>query len=397
MRDSTRPLRGLYIYLTEGCNLRCVHCYLAPRYDPTASKTALFPVEHLRSLVTEGRELGLISVKLTGGEPFLHPRIDEALSVLAEEQVAVGVETNGILCTPERAALLAACRRAHVSVSIDSPQYKIHDAIRGLDGAFDQAVQGIRNLLDAGLKVQLILSLMDKNVDQVRAMVAFAESLGVDSLKFNVVQPTSRGRAMKKSGAALSVQQILSLGEQVEKEIAPTTKLRLVFHTPLAFHSLGQIFDEDTGCGICDVLGILGVLPGGQFALCGVGQVAAGMHSGRVGQDSLASVWRDHPVLQEIRDGMPDRLEGICSRCLMRGMCKGACVGNTYATTGKLWKPYWFCEEAERLGLFPESRLAPPANDALCDGRKEVIPCPTQYLGSMTSSAIPANAVGDSA
>ena len=69
----TPPLSRIYFYLTEGCNLACRHCWLAPGFDPDGSRHAVLPVELFETAIREARPLGLARVKLTGGEPLLHP------------------------------------------------------------------------------------------------------------------------------------------------------------------------------------------------------------------------------------------------------------------------------------------------------------------------------------
>ncbi len=72
--------------------------------------------------------------------------------------------------------------------------------------------------------------------------------------------------------------------------------------------------------------------------------------------DSLADVWNGNPVLREIREGLPHRLGGICGDCLMKGLCLGSCIAQNYYKDRDLWAAHWYCEEAHREGLFPESR-----------------------------------------
>ncbi|OGP52753.1 MAG: hypothetical protein A2Y65_12180 [Deltaproteobacteria bacterium RBG_13_52_11] len=66
----------------------------------------------------------------------------------------------------------------------------------------------------------------------------------------------------------------------------------------------------------------------------------------------------ENQVLQELREGLPSRLGGICTRCLMRHQCLGSCIAQNYYEAGNLWAPFWFCQQADEAGLFPESRLA---------------------------------------
>ncbi len=76
------PLRQIYFYLTEGCNLACRHCWLAPKLDPQGNRFATLPVETFETAILEAKPLGLQGVKLTGGEPLLHPHIDQLLEII---------------------------------------------------------------------------------------------------------------------------------------------------------------------------------------------------------------------------------------------------------------------------------------------------------------------------
>jgi radical SAM protein with 4Fe4S-binding SPASM domain len=108
-------------------------------------------------------------------------------------------------------------------------------------------------------------------------------------------------------------------------------------------------------------LGILGVIASGHYALCGIGEQVPDLVFGEVGKDILEVVWRENAILKVLREGLPERLEGVCRRCLMKGRCLGSCVAQNYYSTGSLWAPFWFCEQAEEAGLFPASRLGAKA------------------------------------
>ena len=139
-------------------------------------------------------------------------------------------------------------------------------------------------------------------------------------------------------------------------DLAPTTKMQLFFDYPLAFRPLSRIASGD-GCDTCGILGILGVIPTGRYALCGIGEHVPELIFGTVGEDQLETVWLESQILKELRAGMPSKLVGVCARCLMKNRCLGSCVAQNYYETGNLWAPFWFCQQAEEVDLFPESRL----------------------------------------
>lgn len=353
-------LSRIYFYLSGSCNLRCRHCWIAPQFASEAPSGPWLPMDLFRSILDQALPLGLSSVKLTGGEPLLHPRIAEVLDLLKARPIPVTIETNGTLCSFDLAERIAACTGVCVSVSLDGADAPTHEWVRGVPGCFDAALRGVRNLVDCGVRPQIIMTLMRRNRDQLEAMVRLAEDLGAGSVKFNLLQPTARGQALHASGESLTLEEILELGRWVENSLSSSTVLPVVFHHPAAFRPLGRMFGEKAdGCGMCGILGILGVLADGSYALCGIGESVPEMVFGHASEDRLEDVWAESPVLKEIREGLPRRLDGACRDCLMKNFCFGSCIAQNYYRAGSLWAPFWFCEEAAARGLFPVSRLRP--------------------------------------
>ncbi len=253
---------------------------------------------------------------------------------------------------------MKACKDPFVSVSLDVPEAATHEWMRGVKGCFDEAIQGIRNLVEAGLRPQIIMSLVRRNKDQMPAMVRLAESLGAESVKFNLVQPTARGERMHLQGETIPIDELVELGRWVEEQLSSTTELRRSDSHPAAFRPLGKMFGQTgDGCSECGIFGMLGVLADGSYALCGIGETVPDLVFGHAASDSLEKVWSNTGVLNEIRAGLPQRLTGICGECLMQSICLGSCVAQTYYRAASLWEPFWYCLEAEKSGLFPETRM----------------------------------------
>lgn len=358
-------LGQLYFYLTEGCNLACRHCWLAPTHEPGVPKRPVLAAELYCRIVDEAIPLGLTTVKLTGGEPLLHPRVDELIGHALRRQLRVVLETNGVLLNSHTATLLASCPDSFVSVSLDGVDAATHDWMRGVEGAFDGAMRAIRLLTGVGTAPQIIMSVVRRNMEQIAPMVKLAEDLGVPSVKFNIVQPSGRGVQLHDQEVeSLTVPELIALGRLVDTEIQDSTKIQLAFDYPAAFRPIRRLVRPDS-CSSCGILGILGVLPKGHYALCGIGQLVPEMVFGLAGQDRLVDVWNNSAVLREIREGIPSRLSGICGECVMRASCLGACVAQNYHRQKSLWSAYWFCEAAAKLGLFPASRLASSGGSAV--------------------------------
>jgi len=358
--DRTYPLNQIYFYLTEGCNLRCRHCWIAPKYQSEGNSYPALDLDLFKSIIEQAKPLGLTGVKLTGGEPLLHPQIFEILEVIRKEDLSLNVETNGVLCTPELAGKMVACKNPFVSVSLDGADAETHEWVRGVAGCFEAALKGIQNLAKVGLRPQVIMTIMRHNKNQMESLVRFAESSGAGSVKFNILQPTVRGERMHFTGEALTIEELVDLGKWVENTLSAATDLNLIYDHPIAFRPLGKMFGNNgDGCGFCGILGILGVLANGAYALCGIGETIPDLVFGYAAKEPLENIWNNVPVLVELREGLPRRLKGICGNCLVKGMCLGSCVAQNYYRSKDIWAPFWFCQEAYKIGLFPETRVFP--------------------------------------
>ena len=195
-------------------------------------------------------------------------------------------------CTTELAQAMRSCQNAFVSVSLDAAEARTHEWMRGVKGSFEAAIQGIRNLVKAGLPPQIIMSLVRRNKDQMEAIVRLAETLGAESVKFNVVQPTARGQQMHLQDEVIPIDELIALGAWAEQELGSQTEIRVFYSHPPAFRPLGKMFGQGgDGCSECGVFGILGVLADGSYALCGIGATVPDLVFGHAASDRLDEVW----------------------------------------------------------------------------------------------------------
>lgn len=199
---------------------------------------------------------------------------------------------------------IASVPNRFVSVSLDGIDAATNDRIRGVDGAFSRAKAAVQHLVGAGIRPQVIMTLMRSNFRQAEEMVRLAEKMGAASVKFNILQPMERGEKLSLTSDALSIAEYIKLGKKIENGIANKTKLSIFYDYPMAFRSIGRI-SKPGGCGICGILGIIGVIPSGHYALCGVGEHIPELIFGKVGKDTLVTIWSKNVVLNDLRSGLP--------------------------------------------------------------------------------------------
>jgi SynChlorMet cassette radical SAM/SPASM protein ScmF len=353
---TTPALCTLYVYLTSGCNCACQHCWFVPEVGgSSASGSDMLDPAVLRRAIEQAIPLGLDSLKWTGGEPTLHPQFPDFLALQKEFELGGLIETNGMLLSATLVEQIVAAGVTNVSVSLDGANAATHDSIRGVEGGFDRTLAGIRELVTAGLHPELILTLQRENVAELDAFFTLAEELAAGSVELNILQPVLRGAALERSGGMLSIAEMLEINHLVNETWPEQFAVPINLDIPMAFRPLSKMMNGQSG-GACSIMSILGVLPRGDYALCGVGQHLSELAMGSVMETSLKEVWEKHPVLTGLRANLPERLQGICAECLMRSACLGCCVAANYHQSSDLLAPYWFCRLAEEAGMFPGSR-----------------------------------------
>lgn len=349
------PLKTYYIYLTGGCNLACRHCWISPSYQANGGTGGCLDYKLFARAIDEGLPLGLKNVKLTGGEPLLHPDFVHIVDLLREKELGLTIETNGTLMTKSLAFYLKGkSTLGHISVSLDGATADVHDPFRGVKGSFKKAVKGIRYLVEVGFSPQIIMSIHVGNENEIEALVRLAEKLGAGSVKFNLIQPTGRGEIMTKRGQTVDVQRLVELGKWVESKLQKDTHVRLLYSWPIAFHGIHRLLSGATeNCGIFNILGILA---SGHLAMCGIGIQIPELCYGSLDTDKVANIWNYHPMLIKLRQNLPSNLEGICGECIFRNKCLGSCVASNYQVNNSLVGSHWFCQMCDDATIFPISK-----------------------------------------
>ena len=345
-------LKSIYFYACGDCNLKCRHCWIEPPVRD--SKPKYTPWSLLSPIFEEGLALGLSAVKLTGGEPCLHPEIALIIDELAQMGLKVSMETNATLLTPE---ILQSLRlaKAFVAVSLDGTDKEVHEGLRGIPGSFEKAIHGINLLKRAGIRFQIICSLHRGNIDELRQMPKFVAELGGASLKINPITGLGRSAEMEQNHELIPLKELLEFHNGPFKIVQEASSIPIFFDIPPAFKSLTEISNKRFG--VCGILTIIGILHDGSAGLCGIGERVKELNFGNPLQVGLKKIWEETPLLNKIRNQFPDNLKGVCSRCKMKAYCFGKCMAHTYSKTGDVLSGFPFCEVAFELGLFPIARL----------------------------------------
>jgi len=177
-------------FITSNCNLKCNHCF----YWQDINKIEELGLEHVKKVVSSLKPLD--TVMLTGGEPFLSKDLVEICQIYSEKAQNINITTNGFLSEAifekTRSILEKTRSNIHIQVSLDSLRDK-HDALRGVEGSFDNAVKTVKKLKEIRnpkFSINVLTTISNYNYKDIDELSEFVHSLGVEHA-FEMVRGTS--------------------------------------------------------------------------------------------------------------------------------------------------------------------------------------------------------------
>ena len=171
-----RPMRDLRISVTDRCNFRCVYCMPRVVFDAGYKflpHEAILSFEEIARLAGVFAGLGVKKIRLTGGEPLVRRDLHRLVALLAQLDVETTLTTNGSLLA-RQADLLKKAGLDRVTVSLDSLDEKIFQAMNDAEFPVAKVVEGIETAAAAGLGPVKINTVVKRGVND-DGIVAMAE------------------------------------------------------------------------------------------------------------------------------------------------------------------------------------------------------------------------------
>lgn len=304
--------------ITLRCPLKCAHCYV-----DAGEKEAdgVLSTQEAFSVIDQIRATGRPVVVLSGGEPLLREDVYAIARYGTEQGLRMVMGTSGYLIDQKTAANLKEAGIRAVAISLDSKDPAIHDAFRGIDGVWERATKAIGHCHDAGIAVQINMSVMRSAISEVEDLISLGTSLGVHDYQLFFPIPTGRARQIEPRSPEEyeeMIRQILIRYQDSPLNIRPTCAPQF-----------RRIADE---CGIENPAWGRGCLAGimycriyanGDVTPCPYLPVSAG----NLRTTPFSEIWNTSPLFTALRD--PSRLTGKCGRCRFRTSC-GGCRARAY-------------------------------------------------------------------
>lgn len=318
---------------TRRCNLSCMHCY-ADSHD--RAYEGELTTEEGRALIDDLAGYGVPTVIFSGGEPLTRPDIFELASYARDAGLRCVLSTNGTLISSREARLIKETGFSYVGISIDGIG-KRHDEIRGRPGSYDEALSGMRQCRDEGIRVGLRVTIHRKNVDQLPAIFDLLEEEDIPRCCIYHLAYAGRGDRIRRydlepSETRNAVEYIFGRTRDLHRRGIDKEILTVDNHTDNAFLYIALKRDEPERAE--EVFQLLAWNGGNQsgVAVSSIsprGHVHADAFSwdysfGDVRQRPFSDIWSDveEPRMAVLRDRKA-ALKGRCRSCKYLDICNG--------------------------------------------------------------------------
>jgi len=335
--------------VTRACNLKCVHCY-ARAVDRTYEKELNH--EQGLSLIDDMAAFGAPVVLFSGGEPLMRPDLVELANYAVSKGMRAVISTNGTLISKDKAKELKEVGLSYVGVSLDGME-EVNDRFRGKKGAFKDAMAGIMNCQEVGLKVGLRFTINRMNTAEVPLIFDLLEEYQIPRACFYHLVYAGRGSNLidedldheeTRRVVDLIIDRTKDLHDRgMAKEVltvdnhadGPYVYLRMLGeNNPRAEEVLsllkmneGNSSGRGIGCVSWD-----GSVYADQFwRHCSFGNVL---------ERPFSEIWSDlsNPLMKKLKE-KKRYVKGRCARCRWLDVCAGNFRVRAEAVTGDVWAP----------------------------------------------------------
>ena len=352
----------------QRCNLKCVHCY-------SQSKDIEYPGElntkEAKAMLDGLAEYGAPVILFSGGEPLMREDLMELITYARDKGLRAVISTNGTLITEEKAEELKKFGLSYVGISLDGLK-ETNDKFRGIEGAFDDALQGIRNCLKLGIKVGLRFTINKRNAQDIPGIFELIEKEKIPRVCFYHLVYSGRGsRLMEEDLSHEETRNVVDLIIDKTKEAhdrgnkievltvdnhadGPYIYLRLLKEDPKRAAEVLELLKWNEGNSSGQGLACIswdGAVHADQFW--------REYTFGNVRERKFGEIWEDksNSLLTKLKD-KKHHVKGRCSKCKWLDICSGNFRARAEAYYGDKWEPDPACYLTdEEIGLLVDEPL----------------------------------------
>jgi len=338
-----RPF-GMLAELTYACPLHCPYC--SNPLNLADYSDELTTAEWQR-VFAEARDLGVLQLHLSGGEPLLRRDLVELVARAHELGMYTNLITSGIGLTQRRAEQLRAAGLDHVQISIQADESALSDLIAGTP-SFERKIEAARLVKELGWPLTLNVVLHRYNIDRIDRILDLAESLGADRIELANTQ--YYGWAWRNRAALLPSKAQLDRAESIVRAARERLEgqMEIIYVIPDYYSQYPKPCMGGWGQRQ------LTVIPNGDVLPCPAAHLLP-LPRASVREHPLSWIWEESPLFQRFRgtEWMPEP----CRSCERRTVDFGGCRCQAFLLTGDaartdpvchLSPDHWLVAEAVR-------------------------------------------------
>lgn len=307
---------GLYIYLTNDCNLACTHCYM---YSGKPNVNEL-PKEQWFEIIKNAKENGITAITFTGGEVLQYKEWFEVIKFAKQSSMTVTLLTNSVLWDKDT---IEESKNYidEVQISVDGTNESQNAMVRG-ENTFEKVIENIKLFVKEGVKTVVATTPTLDNVKEIeKTYIDFAHQLlselKSENLYFKISQKLMTGRKVK------------ALIQDKAKEYSSITrKLANTLYPNSDIRNFINNIQTGTGLKNCGYGGI-SISSDGKFFLC---NRVEDIKPVATSKDDFKSIMQQANYYYEwssVDNVMP------CMSCDIKYICGGGCRIDEYHFAGK--------------------------------------------------------------
>ena len=308
--------------LTYRCPLHCPYC--SNPLQMTGTQDELTTMEWKRVL-SEARELGVLQLGLSGGEPLVRPDVEELAAHARSLGLYTTLVTSGVGLTRERARKLREAGLEHVQISLQDSREETADLVAGMK-AVRQKMAAAEIVRELGFVFSINVVLHRANIDRVGEIIELAASLGADRLELANTQ--YYGWALENRRALMPTAEQVAAAADVAERAAAVHKGRMqILYVLPDYH---ESFPKPCYGGWGKHY--LVVVPDGRTLPChGATQITT-LHFDSARDRSLRWIWQESAAFQAFRGD--EWMQEPCRSCPRKTIDFGGCRCQAFALTG---------------------------------------------------------------
>ncbi|MBW1797667.1 MAG: 12,18-didecarboxysiroheme deacetylase [Deltaproteobacteria bacterium] len=333
--------------VTRACNLNCIHCY-ARAVDRTHEKEMTH--DQGLAVIDDLAAFGAPVILFSGGEPLMRPDLTELAKYAVSKGMRAVISTNGTLITREKANELKKIGLSYVGVSIDGME-TVNDRFRGKKGAFKDAMAGITNCQEAGLKVGLRFTINRMNTNEIPYILDLLEEHDIPRVCFYHLVYAGRGSDMVEQDLDHAetrrvVDVIMDRTKDLHDRGISKEVLTVDNHADGPYVYLRMLKENNPRAE--EVLQLLEMNEGNSSGR-GIGCISwdGAVHAdqfwrhysfGNVLERPFSEIWSDlsDPLMAQLKE-KKKYVKGRCSKCKWLDVCAGNFRVRAEAVTGDIW------------------------------------------------------------